>query len=164
MSRINVALALAGLAVLAACAAPPSPEADAGWVSLFDGRTLDGWKASESAASFTVTDEAITCDGDRSHLFYVGPEGTDFQSFELETEVLARAGANSGIYFHTAFQEEGWPERGFEIQVNNSQVQHGDYLEMKKTYAPPRRATVRVNTSDDQEESLAKIAAAAYPF
>lgn len=38
------------------------------------------------------------------------------------------------------------------------------YLEMKKTYVPPRRATVRVNTSNDQEESLAKIAAAAYPF
>jgi aminoglycoside phosphotransferase family enzyme/predicted kinase len=38
------------------------------------------------------------------------------------------------------------------------------YLEMKKIYAPPRRATVRVNTNDAQEKSLAKIAAAAYPF
>jgi hypothetical protein len=38
------------------------------------------------------------------------------------------------------------------------------YLEMKRTYVPPRRATVRVNTNDDQEKSLAKIAATAYPF
>jgi len=52
---------------------------------------------------------------------------------ELRAEVLTRRGANSGIYFHTAFQDEGWPERGFEIQVNNSQERHGDYLEMKKT-------------------------------
>ena len=61
------------------------------------------------------------------------PEGTDFRDFELETEVLARKGANSGIYFHTAFQEDDWPGQGFEIQVNNSQGRHGDYLEMKKT-------------------------------
>jgi hypothetical protein len=133
MFRATAVCGLACLALLAACAAPPAPEPDAGWVSLFDGQTLDGWKASENVASFTVADGAITCDGDRSHLFYVGPEGTDFQSFEFETEVLARAGANSGIYFHTAFQEEGWPEQGFEIQVNNSQERHGDYLEMKKT-------------------------------
>jgi hypothetical protein len=102
-------------------------------VSLFDGQSLEGWKASENAASFSVTDGAITCDGPRSHLFYVGPEGTDFESFEFETEVLARKGANSGVYFHTALQEENWPGQGFEIQVNNSQERHGDYLETKKT-------------------------------
>jgi predicted kinase len=38
------------------------------------------------------------------------------------------------------------------------------YREIKKTYVPPRRATVRVNTVDDQDQGLAKIAAAAYPF
>ena len=48
-------------------------------------------------------------------------------------EVKARAGANSGFYFHTAYQEKDWPAQGFEVQVNNSQKQHGDYLELKKT-------------------------------
>ena len=116
------------------CAAPPPPDPDAGWVSLFDGQSLEGWKASENAESFTVADGAITCDGPRSHLFYVGSgEAADFRNFELETEVLARKGANSGIYFHTAFQEDDWPGQGFEIQVNNSQERHGDYLETKKT-------------------------------
>jgi len=121
-------------ALLVGCEATPPPDPDAGWVSLFDGQSLEGWKASENAESFTVADGAITCDGPRSHLFYVGPvEGADFTSFELETRVLARKGANSGIYFHTAFQEEDWPGQGFEIQVNNSQERHGDYLERKKT-------------------------------
>ncbi len=133
--RATAIVSLIGIALLAACAAPPPPEPDpdAGWVSLFDGQSLEGWKASENTGSFTMADGAITCDGERSHLFYVGPEGTDFGDFELETEVLARKGANSGIYFHTAFQEEGWPEQGFEIQVNNSQEQHGDYRENKMT-------------------------------
>jgi len=135
MMRATAVVSLIGIALLAGCAAPapPEPDPDAGWVSLFDGQSLDGWKASENAASFSVAGGAITCDGPRSHLFYVGPEGTDFENFELETEVLARQGANSGIYFHTAFQEDDWPGQGFEIQVNNSQERHGDYLENKKT-------------------------------
>src|SRR5208283_2018561 len=31
-------------------------------------------------------------------------------------------GANSGIYFHTAYQEAEWPKRGLECQVDNSHV------------------------------------------
>eukprot|EP01043_Picozoa_sp_COSAG02_P108969 COSAG02_NODE_45019_length_361_cov_0.583969_1_plen_64_part_10 len=30
-------------------------------------------------------------------------------------------GANSGIYFHTKFLKSGWPNRGYEAQVNNTQ-------------------------------------------
>ena len=79
-------------------------------------------------------DGAIACDGPRAHLFYVGPDGqAAFENFEAVAEVKARAGANSGFYFHTAYQEKDWPAQGFEVQVNNSQKQHGDYLELKKT-------------------------------
>ena len=114
--------------------APGAGAADEGWVSLFDGKTLDGWKASENPPSFRVVDGAIACDGPRAHLFYVGPDGkASFEDFEAKVEVKARAGANSGFYFHTAFQEKDWPAQGFEVQVNNSQKQHGDYLELKMT-------------------------------
>jgi hypothetical protein len=47
--------------------------------------------------------------------------------------VKAAAGANSGIYFHTAFQPTNWPGSGFEVQINNSATRHGNYLELKKT-------------------------------
>jgi hypothetical protein len=128
----------ARLAVLAAAAlavaSPRAAVADEGWMPLFDGRSLAGWKASENAASFRVVDGSIACDGPRAHLFYVGPDGkASFENFEVEAEVKARAGANSGFYFHTAFQEKDWPAQGFEVQVNNSQKRHGDYLELKKT-------------------------------
>lgn len=33
---------------------------------------------------------------------------------------MTKPGSNSGIYFHTAFQEKGFPDKGFEVQVNNS--------------------------------------------
>ena len=56
-----------------------------------------------------------------------------FESFEAAVEVKARKGANSGFYFHTAFQDGDWPAQGFEVQVNNSQERHGEYLELKMT-------------------------------
>jgi hypothetical protein len=105
------------------------------WVSLFDGQSLAGWKPSiEGPTSWSVKDGAIACDGPKGHLFYVGPDGrATFGNFELSVEVQARPDANSGVFFHTAYQEKDWPGQGFEVQVNNSQKQHGDYLEMKKT-------------------------------
>ena len=33
---------------------------------------------------------------------------------------MTRPGANSGIYFHTAYQDKSFPDKGFEVQVNNS--------------------------------------------
>ena len=95
-------------------------EAEQGWVSLFDG-TLNNWKASENTASFTVRDGAIVAKGPRSHLFYVGPvENAIFTDFELKVDVMTKPGANGGIYFHTKFQKTGWPDKGFEVQVNNT--------------------------------------------
>jgi hypothetical protein len=122
------------VAVSLVAALPLATAADDGWVSLFDGRSLAGWKASENPASFRVVDGAIACDGPRAHLFYVGPDGeASFEDFEVEAGVKARAGANSGFYFHTAFQDRDWPAQGFEVQVDNSQERHGDYLEHKMT-------------------------------
>jgi hypothetical protein len=105
------------------------------WKPLFDGQSLRNWRASEHPETFKVAEGAVVAHGERAHLFYVGDAGSsaDFKNFELEVEVLARAGANSGIFFHTAFQASGWPEQGFEIQVDNSQPERGGYLEMKKT-------------------------------
>jgi Domain of Unknown Function (DUF1080) len=77
-------------------------------VSLFNGRSLGGWKANEHADTFKVVDGQIVAHGDRAHLFYVGPvSGADFKNFELSADVMTRSGANSGIYFHTSYQPSG---------------------------------------------------------
>lgn len=92
------------------------------WVSLFDGKTLTGWKASEHPATFTVADGAIVVHGDRAHLFYEGSVNNHtFKNFELKLKVMTFPGANSGIFIHTTYQEEGWPSKGYEVQVNNTQ-------------------------------------------
>jgi hypothetical protein len=100
------------------------------WTPLFDGKSLNGWKASENPASWKVVNGTLAAEGPRSHLFYTGRE---FKNFELMAEVMTRPGANSGIYFHTRYQESGWPKAGFEVQVNNTHVGEGNYRERKKT-------------------------------
>lgn len=108
--------------------------ADAGWIELFDGHSLAGWRASENKTSWKIVDHQIAAEGPRSHLFYEGPvHGADFRNFELEVKALARPGCNSGVYFHTAYQERDFPYKGFEIQINNTATGEGNYRERKKT-------------------------------
>ncbi|MBI1371838.1 MAG: DUF1080 domain-containing protein [Phycisphaera sp.] len=94
---------------------------EAGFVSLFDGKSLDGWKASENKDSCRVEDGLLLIGGPRSHLFYDGSVGNhDFTNFEFKAEVKTTPGSNSGIYFHTEYQDGGWPAKGYEAQVNNT--------------------------------------------
>jgi hypothetical protein len=105
------------------------------WIPLFDGKSLNGWKPSEHEGTFTVVDGEIVAHGERSHLFYTGPvQGADFRNFELALEIKTMPGANSGVYFHSAFQPSGFPSAGFEVQVeNNEPVPATVYVERKKT-------------------------------
>ncbi len=97
-------------------------EQSAGWQLLFDGKSLDGWAASELPGTFSVQAGCIVTAGPRSHLFYTGPVAAhDFKNFELRLEVMTYPQANSGVYFHTLFQQTGWPSKGYEVQVNNTQ-------------------------------------------
>jgi hypothetical protein len=114
------------------CATALSAQSD-GWVSIFDGKSLDGWKASENPATFSVKDGMLVVDGPRAHLFYVGPVGDHrFTNFEWKADVMTTPGSNSGMYIHTEFQETGWPAKGYEVQVNNS---HTDWRRTGGLYA-----------------------------
>lgn len=102
------------------------------WESLFNGENLEGWKAGENPFSFRVVEGQIACDGPRAHLFYAGGDA-EFKNFELSVDVLTEEGANSGVYFHTEFQKEDWPRKGFEVQIINERNGQGDYRENKLT-------------------------------
>jgi len=122
-AHVLALLVVAGLsgAVGPDAQAQPNPPEGEGWVSLFDGESLDGWRASENEETFSVDDGRIVADGPRSHLFYAGPVADhSFDDFELRVDVMTEPGANSGLYFHTQYQEEGWPSQGYEAQINNS--------------------------------------------
>ncbi len=116
-----------------AASLPPLEEFEGEWVSLFDGKTLNGWQVNENKETFSIEDGTIKVAGLRSHLFYMGSVGDhDFKNFEFKADVMTMPGSNSGMYIHTEFLEEGWPEKGYEIQVNNT---HGDPKKTGGLYA-----------------------------
>jgi hypothetical protein len=116
-----------------------------GFESLFDGKSLAGWKVNENPGSWKVVDGQIVCHGPRSHLFYVGPDAAhpaEFKDFHFKAEVMTKPGSNSGIFFHTKFQPEGWPAQGYEMQVNNSQgdpVRTGSIYNVVKNFLAPAK-------------------------
>lgn len=104
-----------------------------GWISLFDGKTLNDWKVGENAATFKVDSGMIIANGNVAHLFYDGKVNDhNFTNFHFKAEVKTTPGSNSGIYFHTIYQEGGWPSKGYEVQVNNS---HTDWRRTGSLYA-----------------------------
>ncbi|HXB75691.1 MAG TPA: DUF1080 domain-containing protein [Candidatus Acidoferrales bacterium] len=95
--------------------AVPSGAAKDGWISMFDGKTLDGWKANGNPDSWKVVDGAITGDGPASHLFWMARE---CENCEFSAEVKLNHSGNSGMYIRTAFGP-GFP-KGYEAQVENT--------------------------------------------
>ncbi|TWU65586.1 DUF1080 domain-containing protein [Crateriforma conspicua] len=134
MSKICLAgLVIASCVVVAVPAPADSPsDAEEGFVALFDGQSLDGWKVSEeNPDSWKVQDGKLVCEGPRAHLFYVG-ELAPFKDFHFKAEVMTTPGSNSGIYFHTKYQPSGWPKYGYECQVN---ITHKDPKKTSSLYS-----------------------------
>lgn len=117
---------LHGLAAFAwvTCSGIAMGEESSEWVSLFNGKNLEGWRVNENRTSIFVDDGMLVVQGPRAHAYYEGyARDADFKDFHLKAEVMTKPASNSGLYFHTRYQEEGWPDRGYESQVNNT---HGD--------------------------------------
>ena len=87
-----------------------------GWVSMFDGKTLDGWKAGEHPENWKVVDGAIVGGGPRSHLFWTKEQ---CENCEWIATVWINKGGTSGMYTRCQEIAADWP-KGYEAQVNTS--------------------------------------------
>lgn len=106
--------------------------ADDGWISMFDGKTLQGWKANQNPDSWSAKDGTIVGDGEASHLFWMVRE---CGNCEFKADVKISDGGNSGMYFRTAFGP-GFP-KGYEAQVNSTHkdpVKTGSLYNFVKIY------------------------------
>lgn len=129
MKNIGKTLAVISMSLFLHCASNQ-------WISLFDGKTLEGWQASENTDSWKIEEGAIVTKGPRSHLFYTGDvQNHRFKNFEFMADVKTDPGSNAGIYMHTEFQDTGWPDKGYECQVLNSprRVESGRITDRKMT-------------------------------
>jgi hypothetical protein len=128
MKFSTIAFILAAGSLMAA----PKHKAD-DWIPMFDGSTLDGWKANQNPQSWTVKNGAITGDGPASHLFWMKEKCVNC---EFKAEVKINHGGNSGMYFRTAFGP-GFP-KGYEAQVDNTHpdpVRTGSLYNFVKVFA-----------------------------
>ena len=122
-------VALAGAIV--AFSSVRAADSEEGFTTIFDGKSLTGWKTSlDNPNTWKIEDGAFVARGAVAHLFYVG-DTNPFKNFELKVDVMTEPGANGGIYFHTAYQEKGFPGAGIECQVN---VSHTDWIKTGSLY------------------------------
>jgi len=135
-------------------------QSDAQWMPLFNGENLEGWTAStENANSFFVEDGNLVLRGGRAHLYFTGSdEELSFKNFELRLKVKTLKESNSGVYFHTQYQKSGWPEKGFEAQVNSSHSdprKTGSLYGIVNIYSPGSQVEPFVVQVSDNEEVFA---------
>lgn len=99
-----VVTAAFGIGALAAAGEPSK------WVSLFDGKTLDGWSVQGGYATYKVEDGTIvgtTAEGSPNTFLCRG----DFGDFILEFEVLCDKRLNSGVQIRShVYQEDTTPQ------------------------------------------------------
>jgi hypothetical protein len=129
--KIRTLLLSAAILLSLAATGLSQDKAEEGFKTIFDGKTFDGWKkAEENPDTWTIKDGAFVAAGPRNHLFYVG-DPNPFVNFELKLEAMTEPGSNGGVYFHTEYQPEGWPKKGFEVQVNQT---HTDWKKTGSLY------------------------------
>lgn len=114
-------------------------ETQDGWISLFNGKDFAGWQMDKwNPDSFSIEDGAIKCHGEPSMIYHNG-DAKDVKDFHFVADVMTRPGANGGIFFHTAYQDKGWPI-GHEAQINMTQkdpVKTGSVYIVKKHLEAP---------------------------
>ena len=98
---------------LAACAALAAP-AEQGFHSLFDGKTLDGWKlVGGHGPGYVVRNGAIVCPADGGGNLFTEKE---YANFILRFEFKLTAGANNGIGIRAPLEGDA-AYQGMEIQI-----------------------------------------------
>jgi hypothetical protein len=147
----------AGLVVLGASALLAEDKKDSeGWVQLFNGKNLDGWKLppkpnpgaitevvpiekngkvvayegkfknGKEGPLWRVEDGILIGSGPASHLF---SQRGDYENFQFRIEAMINDKGNSGQYFRTQFGG-GFPQ-GYEAQINAT---HGDPVKTGSLY------------------------------
>ena len=100
---------------------------DPEWVSLFDGKTLQGWeKVGNSKSVWEVKDGALCGSGPASMLVCTkGP----YRNFLYHAEVKINDKGNSGLYFRTT-RKPGF-SNGYEAQIDST---HSDPIRTGSLY------------------------------
>jgi hypothetical protein len=123
MRRFVAFLAPVLLLGLGAGARPPR---EGGWVSLFNGKDLTGWKIN-GEEKWVVEQGTIVCESTAQKYGYLTTEKT-YRDFDLRLEFKGEAAGNSGVFFHariTGIDPQHGPDiEGIQVEVDPNVDKH----------------------------------------
>lgn len=91
-------------------------QGEEGFVSLFDGKTLDGWHLM-NGARFVVEDGVIKHDQGHGWL----RSDKEYSDFVLRLEFrFLKAKQDGGVFLRASKEGKDWPDRKYEVQVENT--------------------------------------------
>jgi hypothetical protein len=115
LMHINVAalfaVALAGFAITGATH-DAAAQADAGWITLFNGKNLDGWSPI-GTANWKVEDGAIVADNGNGFLV----SKNDYADFDLRAEFWIEAKTNSGVFIRCTDPNSVTGKTAYEVNI-----------------------------------------------
>ena len=109
--RTLMAIGLAGMATL------PAMAQGANWVTLFDGKSLDGW-TQVGDPNITLTDGVVQADKGNGHLVW----RSAYADFELRAEIWIDAKANSGVFVRFPDPKKPSSKDGYEFNVFDARL------------------------------------------
>ena len=104
MTQRNMQRIVAGMIVLALAA--PVFAAESGWVSLFDGKSLDGWVQHNGTATYRVEEGTVvgkTVEGSANSFLCTKK---NYGDFELQFEVKVDDALNSGVQIRSVSKSD----------------------------------------------------------
>ena len=107
--RSAIALLLTGFAALSYS---PQASSEAGWVTLFDGKTLDNFNKIGDA-NWRVEDGAIVAD--KGNGFLVSKNS--YADYQIRAEFWVEPDSNSGIFIRCADPEKVTAENAYEVNI-----------------------------------------------
>lgn len=122
------------------------------WISLFDGKSMDGWeKVGKKDSHWNVTDGMLAGTGTQSMLVYTKDT---YKDFRYRVEFKINDGGNSGVYFRTTRKPTF--KDGYEAQVDSTHkdpIRTGSIYGMCHVYQqhvkPGEWATYEIEVRDD---------------
>lgn len=119
------------LAAVGALALNVTAQQEDGWISLFDGKTLEGWSIKSGFATYEVVDGAIhgTTAKGSPNTFLCSKE--EYGDFELKFEVKVHDKLNSGVQIRSALKDadkensHGGRVNGPQVEIESSPGQAG---------------------------------------
>ena len=117
--RKTLSVLVAAVAALVGCAGAIQAAEEEGFVSLFDGKTLEGWAPHGGSAKYKVEDGAIVGEcvpntQGNTFLVYEKP----FGNFILKLDFKVDVPGNSGVQFRSAIRESDDRVYGYQCEID----------------------------------------------